>query len=133
MRRRRRRRRRHLMILWLFFVFPCSFYVFVVQKHADMSDYGYLLLVAMATSCAVLFAVIVTAACVVLARRHRLRHHHHETDSVSLEGHQDACQGHQDTCPHSCSLGQLGTQQLLFYSYNDTVMLRICTRRPDKY
>jgi len=71
----------------------------MAQKQADMTDYGYLLLVAMTTSCAVLVAVIATAACVVIARRHRLRHRDVAADSMSL-------QRHHATCPHACSLGQ---------------------------
>ena len=79
-----------------------------VQKQADMFDYGYLMLVAMTTSCAVLFAVMVTVACVVLVRRQRLRHHHHhhhhhQTDSMTLQGHH-AARSHT-----SCTLSQLGT------------------------
>ena len=69
----------------------------MVQKQADISDYGHLMLVAMTTSCVVLIAVIATAACVLIARRHRLRHHlhHPEADSMSLEGHYGLC-------PHAC-------------------------------
>jgi len=72
------------------------------QKQAEVSDYGYLLVVAMAASCAVLFAVIATIACVALVRRHRLRHHHghhHQADSMPFQGHQ---------CPHVCSTSLLG-------------------------
>ena len=86
-----------------------------VQKQADVSDYGYLMLVAMTTSCAVLFAVIVTAACVTLARRHRLRHHHHhQGDPVSF-------QGRHVTCPHTRSIGQFNA---LYYTVKTTLCLK---------
>jgi len=74
-----------------------------------MSDYGYLMLIAMITSCVVLFAALATAACVTLARRHRLRHHHHHRDDpMSLQ-----CR--HATCSHSCSLSQLGIYTPLLF------------------
>lgn len=81
--------------LWLKVI---MFVVNYIQKQADVLDYGYLLLVGMTTSSAVLFAVIVTVSCVAMVRRHQ------QHAAAAAAAQSMSLQGHQATC----SLSQLG-------------------------